>query len=275
MKYIKTRTEKLVYVLGTLLILAFVDFSLVNAEEFKLVRIQTIDYPPLMGKQKGFLNDVTTESFKRVGIKAIFQVIPLSRINWSVVNNGSLVYLGAGGWITQKEARNRLHFTIIAYSTFHFYYLKSRFPKGLVYNDLSDLKQYTIGSVRGSMFEKLLTSAGLRLDSTVDLEQNVKKLVSGRIDFYFAPLPIGSSAMWKVYPNQMDNLGFIEKPIREVYGHAMFQKGQEGLKKRFEEGFKAMREDGTYLKIYGKYWDIRHASKQALEFIRHGFSSNE
>lgn len=102
----------------------------------------------------------------------------------------------------------------IYYSGINFLYKKSRFPGGVNFTKLSELKDYKIGALTGSKWSKKLfqKDAGLKLDFAPTYELNIKKLYAERIDLLplvdVTALPLLES----VYPEIKEEFG-LSKPF--------------------------------------------------------------
>jgi hypothetical protein len=127
-------------------------------EQAKTIVITTIDYPPLLGRTDGIMNDIVQEAFISVGIKVKFKIFPLARITWAVKNGSSNIVLGSKNWFYKSNLSTFKNYVSIYKSNFKFFGLKEKFPQGINYKMLSDLKSYKIGYIHAGSLIPLLPS---------------------------------------------------------------------------------------------------------------------
>jgi polar amino acid transport system substrate-binding protein len=98
----------------------------------------------------------------------------------------------------------------IYYSAHVFMFKESRFPGGLRYDKLSELKGYTIGALRGSGYSKKLLEegAGLKLDYATSAVLNLKKLERDRIDLFNLLDIVAIQLLESVFPGRKEEFGF-------------------------------------------------------------------
>ena len=149
--------------------------------ERKTIRIASLEHSPVFFKNgTGAGTDMLTELLDKMGYDIVIELYPLGRaIN--MVNAGEIE---CAFLYPQTDLTVTVPITIY-YSAINFVYKKSRFPDGVSYNELSDLRSYKIGALTNSKWSiKLLQEgAGLKLDFAPTYEQNIRKLYAERIDF--------------------------------------------------------------------------------------------
>lgn len=145
--------------------------------------------------------------------------------------------------------------------------MKQRFPNGVSFDTLEDLKGYKIGYIRGGGLTPLFQKANIEPDWVTDLAQNAKKLFLGRIDMHAATELAGWGIIQKLYPENVNAIAMTEKPIHTIDGHIIFSKNQHALKQQFERGFKIIQKNGTYLKVLKRYYGERQIPEKAIKLI--------
>lgn len=169
----------------------------------KTIHIATVEYPPAFFKDgTGIAADMLTEVLDKMGYDISINIYPLGR-TIQMVNNGSVE---CAFLFPQTDPKTTVSIPLY-YSATVFVYKKSRFPNGVSYDSLSDLKEYKIGSLTNSKwFTKLLQeNAGLKLDFAPANDINLKKLYAGRIDLLPLSHLIANSLIESVFPDQKED----------------------------------------------------------------------
>jgi len=129
--------------------------------------------------------------------------------------------------------------------------------KPVRYETIEDLKGYKIGLIRGATFEKVLKQAGLTIEPTTQVEQSIRKLAHGRIDFYLTEQMVISDVVKRLYPNEMENFKTLPKPYGDKLPNALLVSkkypGAERMLKDFNAGLEIIKSNGTYDRIISKY----------------------
>ncbi|MBU1169089.1 MAG: hypothetical protein KKD44_05935 [Proteobacteria bacterium] len=117
----------------------------------KSICISTDDHPPLLQtdasplKKQGIMTDIVREAFRTQGIQVEYVSVPAARIVWSLLDKKVAATVGPMGWFNNRKECDKVHYIPIYPATFHFYFMKKRFPKGFFYESLEELKEYKIG----------------------------------------------------------------------------------------------------------------------------------
>ena len=166
-------------------ILVILTLGLVStAHAGEAVTVVTFKYPgfmhkdPIPGKGRGFGVDLVSAAFKESNIEAVFEFQPMVRSISSLRSGKYVAMLGALRQYSEED-RKALTGVLYGYGRFLLYYLKSKHGE-IKYDKLSELSEYTIGSVIGSSTNRVLEEAGVRPHPVSRMEQNFEKLVRGR-----------------------------------------------------------------------------------------------
>jgi len=206
-----------------------------NSETIKTVVISSDDHPPLIqgdespGKDSGIMTDIVTAAFKSQGVMVQYMSVPAARIVWSLLENKVSATVGPIGWFQRAKAVNKVNYIPIYPASFHFYYLRKRFPSGFVYEKLEDLFPYKIGYMYGGACNHLLDEAGLTVVKVNDRDQNTKKLFLGRIDLMVTESIGGWESIKKLYPSRSNEFSMSDKIIMDAPGCVIFRKEQTEL----------------------------------------------
>lgn len=166
----------------TMLFSLLVTVGQASATDFK---IMTEEYPPFNysedGKLTGLSTDVMSELTKRVGHNADFEVLPWAR-GYGLIQKKSGQILFS---MTRTEAREDLFKWVGPVATNKWVFFAKK-GSGLTIASLEDAKKVSkIGAYKDDAAETFLKEEGFsNLDSVVNDELNVPKLMAGRIDLW-------------------------------------------------------------------------------------------
>ncbi len=224
------------------------------------VRLSTIEYPPLFqstripGKGYGVASDLTQAAFEAVNIRVKFDYIPMARAVDSVIAEHHPANLGSINWFIKDRKDQSVKVVNLFNIGFKLFYKKVRFPKGLDYERLSDLKTLQIGNVRGSSTTPVVNKAGLNIRWISTLEQNFKMLNADRIDLAVSGETAGWTLIKSLYPDTSYQFEAAKKPIHQVPIGLVFHRSERNLIERFSQGIDIILQNGTYMKIVHRYY---------------------
>ena len=224
------------------------------------IEISTINYPPLFqseaypGGGHGISCDITVAAFKEVGVEVEYKFIPLARCVYSIVKKQNPANLGTINWFQKENKLDLVQGVNLFTAKILFFYKKKKYPQGTTYDDLSDMKKYKIGNIRGSATTPLVEKAGLNIDWANDLEQNIKKLNGNRFDFAIAVDSAGWAMIETLFPDKLDEFGTIDKPILTLPISLIFHKDQSELLTQYKTGLEKIVKNGNFIKIMEKYY---------------------
>ena len=173
--------------------------------ERKTIQIATVEYPPSFLKDgTGVAANMLIELFDKMGYNILIRIYPLGRAI-HMVNRGDIE-------CAFLFPQTNLEVTVpipLYYSSMVFVYKKSRFPNGVNYNTLSDLRGYKIGALANSKWSKKLlqNGAGLWLEFTHGNDMNMKKLYADRIDLLPLTHMVAQSTIESVFPHKKEEFG--------------------------------------------------------------------
>ncbi len=213
-------------------------------------------YPPLGYVKDGEIVGVTVDLIKlllqKTGIEGKFVMYPWARAyKMAQKEKDIMIYQ-----LTYTEERARLFQLVgpIVGDTDCLWKLKSR--KDIVLHDLEDAKRYRIGVVRGYFVHTYLLQNGFEegknLEPVHDDDLNIQKLLSGRIDMMFLAELVFNYRVKELGYNRDD----FDKalPVISNQGYLGFSRQiSPDVVKRFEEALEAIKKDGSYARIMGKY----------------------
>lgn len=172
------------------------------------ITLVTEDYPPLNylndGQLEGASVDIVRAIQNRIGEPGPIEVMPWKRAYNLAENNPNAAIFS----IARSTKRESLFKWVgpIATKKYALYGLAER---NFSVNDLQDVKEYVIGVQSGSRREEFMREIGVkRLHSVILPEQNMGKLLLGRIDLWYT-----SFDTLLAYKQETQNL----KDVEEVF----------------------------------------------------------
>ena len=216
------------------------------------VKIVSFPYYPI-GKpdSTGTNPDIVTAAFKAVGDKALFDFYPRKRALILFSQNKDLLFMGEARYfpdiLEQLDAQKFINYQIVLL------YKKDRFPS-LKFNSIEDLKGHVLGASLGSSLTATYREAGWKVEEVSELEYNLYKLMSDRIDFWGTVDITGVTLIRELFPNQAKNIGSVE--IEEFPIELVVKKNSasQATLNRFRLGMTRIIENGTYANILKKYF---------------------
>jgi ABC-type amino acid transport substrate-binding protein len=218
------------------------------------------DQPPFAvasaggGKPEGFAIEVADEAAKRLGLKIEYKVTNLQGLLAGIAANQ--YDMGVAGVVTTEERQKSVDFlkpinwgyTVVLTKT------DSKAAK------LTDFGGQKIGVVSGSVQEKFANTQmpGITLAQFHDQPSAIAQLLSGGIDGFV----VAGSAAEKYVANektlkvavQADNLDGTSLPVK---------KGNAALVKALDTKIDEMVADGTFMKMYQKWFKVPLSAKIA------------
>ena len=145
------------------------------------------EWAPYTGKEmqgNGMASELVTAACNAAGLKAEYEFFPWKRAE-AKVSEGS--QLGTFPYKETKEREGRFLFSKTLFSS-SFGIVTAKDNKktaGFKYTKPEDLKSFSVGIVAGTDALKIpLEMAGVKVEEVTGVDQNLKKLEAGRIDFY-------------------------------------------------------------------------------------------
>lgn len=216
------------------------------------------DWPPYMGKNlphAGSVSRIVTEAFASEGVKVKFEFLPWAR-GLEEAKAGHLD--GTFVWSKTPERESTFYLTEPVFIE-KVYLL---YPKGkpLHFNQLSDLAKASLGATIGYNYgpewNKLEAAKGLQVSRVPSDEQNLQKLLGGRVDGFPIDLTVGMYMLNQLGGQvAMDKVGYdAAKPLQqEPMFMLISRQGSNGaeLVKKFNAGLAKLKASGKldqYLK---------------------------
>lgn len=254
-KSVLLRKETMRAVSSCLILLVLLPLAAM-ANEIKIV---TEEFPPYDfrgkdGRVEGFATEVIKEVLSDLEVSAQVDILPWARAFKMASENPNTMLFS----VVRTEERERLFYWVgvVCEVRSFLYKLKSR--KDIVAEKLSDLENYRIGVVRGWAGQKYLLKNNFSLlEEVADSDQNILKLISGRVDliedyeantiFRIKKLGFDPNLVEKVYFNKE-----ISGPLYAVFN----TETPVDTVDRFKRAFALVHKDGRYAAIRAKWRQV-------------------
>lgn len=222
----------------------------------KTIHLSTINWEPYTGKSlpdHGFFSELVTEAFSRMGYRVEFRYSSWARA-LRRARNGEVNGLMNAYW--KKERTRDLSYPDVVWKVREEFIVLRNSP--LTYTgNLSSLKGFNIGVLRGSLQAEELREAGLQVQEIDNQVQNVKKLLRGRIDAALIPRNTFFYHLARLSP-QFDKakIKILNPPYKTYDMYVVFSRktyDYEKLTADFNRGMALIKADGSFKKILQKH----------------------
>jgi polar amino acid transport system substrate-binding protein len=221
----------------------------VSAQSEKVVTLVTDEQ-----KVGGFLLELTTEAFKRVGYKAEVEFLPWPRAVLMAYDGRADALLGC--WYSDERAERLIYSEPLAESPLVFFALKK---SHITYSKLEDLAGYTIAITFGSVYPKeFIDATFLKIDATgKDYIINLHRLVANRIDLFVEKKYVVTSYLASPAAASLRNSDIValDPPLLISKYYNGFSKMKPDAAEKlsaFNKGLQMIKDDGTYAAIMSK-----------------------
>ncbi|MDN3611130.1 substrate-binding periplasmic protein [Vibrio ostreicida] len=212
------------------------------------ITLTTTDWPPLYAEHLpnyGFFAELSRAVFKKAGYDLHIEfVTPWVRaLEWA--KDGR--YDGLLGAYFTQERTQFFYYPDPIYSVNEIFIQK--YDNNITYNELNELKPYSIGGMRGGAHLEILQEQGFDIDETTDDLQSLRKLAVGRVElvlmaehqFHF---------LMDQHPDLTGKLKTVYPPYKTFNIYTPISKKRKGdntvLIDKLNAAILALKEDGTF-----------------------------
>ncbi|MCP3942930.1 MAG: amino acid ABC transporter substrate-binding protein [Desulfobacteraceae bacterium] len=224
------------------------------------VTFATGEWPPFTSKELpeyGVVTELVSAICRANGIQPVYMFYPWPRAE-DMLKNGEV--FAAFPYAITKERKVAFNFSEVLFygsNVFVYYEKNPKTPAPVPYEEIEDLKEYEIGGLRGSFLETNFEQKGLTYNATTTIDQSVRKLVTGRIDFLIDNQVVIFDIIKRLYPDDIEYFKTLPKPFGRKMATALmvsrsYPEAQEILKK-FNKGLMIIKQNGEYDRITKKY----------------------
>ncbi len=221
-------------------------FNSVSANE--IVKLATLQWPPYVGKElvnQGFTTAIVRAAFKAAGKETSITYVPWARALESVKKGQHDAVYPA--YFSSDRAKTYSVSNTFIQGPLMFIKQKGR---RINYTKLTDLKPYSIGTVRGYVNTTEFDSATYLDKKIVNSDQqNIAKLLKGRIDLAVIDKFTALNILATKFPQSINKIDFVPKPLEEKPLHVLCSRKsikQQQLCAKFNEGLAIIKNNGEY-----------------------------
>jgi polar amino acid transport system substrate-binding protein len=243
--------------------------SIADFSQVKII-LGVPESPPYFSEKlsgQGMVSELLTAAFKSQGYDASYQFVPLARL-FVTLTEGRVTAIPYGmGSLSPEDKKKVVESKPVYLSEYVFFYKKSKFPKGVEFKDIAELRGYTVEVKNGNApIIDLLTAKGLKIDLGNASDQMFTKLSIDRADFMAVP-DLGGLDLIRTLnlkESDYDYTKFISSSNRTM----MFMKtGNEKIIAAFNTGYALIMKNGTYKKILEKYYGTDKVPASHLKLV--------
>jgi len=205
-------------------------------------------------KEDGYLVKITEEAFRRVGYEVNVEYLPWKRALVMTMEQGRYDVL-LGAYHTLERAEKMAYSEPIGWVEIS---ILTKTSSSITYNSIKDLEAYSIGHINGASVNPEFDQAAkkyLKVEYVSNAEQNIEKLLRGRIDLLIDKKRNLQDIIERDYPADVEELEFLEPPLEVDYFYNAFPTSRAGYEQKlsdFNKGLQMMKEDGTLDRISEK-----------------------
>ncbi|MEL6436384.1 MAG: transporter substrate-binding domain-containing protein [Pseudomonadota bacterium] len=218
------------------------------------LELASTEYPPFYGSElddNGFVSEIVVEAFNRVGYGSKIDFLPWRRAYESgKAGNYDAVFTM---WWRPERAED-YHFSDPLPSNELVFVVRK--GDGEVFEGYESLKGKTIGFVRDYAAPPGFEQAGLRVSESRDDEENLRKLLRGRVDAVLADRIVAQHIINTEMPDEETAFAVLSPPVHIDIQYLAIPKVREGgteLMAAFNSALADMTSDGTLEAIMAKH----------------------
>lgn len=192
----------------------------------KTIRISNGDWAPFMGEalpHHGFVSRIVTEAFRLAGVTVVYEFYPWARA-YHVARNGG-VDASIGWYRTEEREQEFLFSEPVFVESQVLFFLKD---KPLRWTTLEDLRGLSIGATLGytygDRFKELEESKAIDVQRTGSDEQNLRKLLAGRIQGVLLSRAVGTRLVQALGSELSQRITFDARAVNSGPLHVIFPK---------------------------------------------------
>ena len=200
----------------------------------------------------GFAAEIISAAYATKSYRVTFSFLPWVRAMKSV-EKGKYDAI-ATAWF--NEERDKKYLFSKPYTESHILFFHKK-ENPLAWNRLEDLKNKTIGVVRGYSYSPEFNAADyIKKNAANNTSQNIKKLLKNRLDVVIMDKFVGLYYFNNEYKEYADKVIYNTRPVSVNKLHCLFSRNIPGIRKKieaFNSGLEEIIKDGTYDAILAKH----------------------
>lgn len=229
-------------------------FIVATAQE-KVIVVAGNTWPPFVDPKNpkgGISLELIKAVYKTQGYVVEMKNLPWARAEAGVKKGKYDILLNV--WKNSEREKDLLFSKAFASNKIKFIKLKD---DNFEYNGLESLEGKKIGVVRGYGYLKQLRRVkNVKLDEVTDFSQNIKKLLSSRIDLTIEDEIVAKMVIEQTDPKVLNKISFTKKSFLEMELHVAAgykNPRNKEMIKAFNKGLELIIENGTFEEIMKNY----------------------
>lgn len=180
--------------------------------------------------------------FEAMGYEVEFEFLPWKRA-YTLVKRGKLP--ASFSWMHTKEREDEMFYPKhhLAESQEVVFYRKDKFPDGIKFNELCDLKDYKFAGIKSYWYEKALRDCGIFLHTISDAAPAWRFINKGRADLMIENIDVGPEMLKDALGDEAANFTH-SKPVKSSKMYVIFSRVHDQGKELMEAFDKKMEELG-------------------------------
>ena len=241
-------------------------FSAYAAEKLTIL---AMEYPPYESStlpSDGIAGEILDHIFAQMGIEDAFEYQPLKRAVYNIVTGQNHFFVGNLSFFTEEERKNLMLLPFVNIRMV-FFYDKTRYAEGINFDTLEQLKDYQIGILAGGFEKDMLVNAQLTVHEISSYEGLFQTMNAGRIDLCTSLDISGLEMIRRLFPGEEQTFGIIAKPLTSIPAGLILSKNLPNYQEfiaQYQQGFEAIKANGTYLSILEKYYGKGNVPKDVM-----------
>ncbi|WP_415401739.1 substrate-binding periplasmic protein [Tateyamaria sp. SN3-11] len=225
-----------------------------SASSAQNLSLAATEWPPFYGSElpdNGFMTEIVIEAFDRAGYGSDVAFLPWKRA-FEGTRDGKYDALFTMWYREEREE----FFLFSDPLPSNELVLLVRAGEGGTFEGYDKLQGKTIGVVRGYAAPPGFEEAKLKVSEARDDEENLRKLLRGRIDMALTDRIVAQHIINTKMESDAENFGWMEPPVHVDVQYMVVPKAidnSEELMRSFNTSLTAMTEDGTLKEIMGKH----------------------
>lgn len=217
--------------------------------------IAATEYPPFYGAEledNGFMTEIVVQAFDRAGFDSSVDFLPWKRA-FEGTRDGKYDALFTM-WYRQEREEHFLFSDPLPANELVF--LVRAGDGGGTFEGFDALTDKTIGVVRGYAAPPGFEEAGLKVSEARDDEENLRKLLRGRVDMVLTDRIVAQHIINTALVDEQEQFGWMEPPVHVDIQYLVIPKANADsgtLMTAFNEALAAMTADGTLEGIMAKH----------------------
>lgn len=223
----------------------------VAAEDLNLA---ATEWPPFYGSElpdNGFMTEIVTEAFERAGYGSDVSFLPWKRA-FEGTKDGKYDALFTMWYRAEREE----HFIFSDPLPSNELVMLVRSGDDTAFEGYAALKGKTVGVVRGYAAPPGFEEANLRVSEARDDEENLNKLLRGRVDMVLTDRIVAQHIINTAMPDEAEAFGWMEPPVHVDVQYMVVPKANAGsaaLMSEFNSALAEMTADGALAAIMAKH----------------------